>query len=370
MQPTPVADEKQKYCLKLLIQGHVHSFTEFFQLVSYEKPVDPVLALTAPPELVVAQYEELAAQLSKAEIAQRQEDWASLSAAFRTLADGFAARGDFTRAVAFYEKCYPVAVKMNDTSLQNEVLLQLSRCCGKDGLQDYAKTVQHSTLRAELHRPAGSPRSQGAPEPLHLAALHQLFEDLATLAAYHEARNEMTAAFAAYSNCLKTAIVAQNQRLEGIACHHLGLVMRQEALMSGDERLRDQAAAHQQRYLDISVALGDGVAEAQACAALADCAKDRGQHQLAMELFQRENDIAGRLALPQAQAQASAALGAMWSGKGEAERSVACLEQSFKAATEAGNRKLADSIRVQIGIAKATARVVGGDKRASSISQQ
>ena len=106
--------EKQKKCIQLLVKGYVHSFTEFFALINYKKPIDPVLALQSPPELSHDQYDLVANFLAEAEIAQRRNDLARASAAYLSLADDFAAKNDLTRAVAFYEKCYPLAAKVGN----------------------------------------------------------------------------------------------------------------------------------------------------------------------------------------------------------------------------------------------------------------
>ena len=105
----------------------MHSFTEFFRLINYKKPADPVLALSAPPELVHEQYDFIANQLAEAEIAQRRSDLARASAAYLALADEFSAKGDLARAVSFYEKCYPFASKVGN--FEEQVLLRLCFVC-------------------------------------------------------------------------------------------------------------------------------------------------------------------------------------------------------------------------------------------------
>jgi tetratricopeptide (TPR) repeat protein len=92
--------------------------------------------------------------------------------------------------------------------------------------------------------------------------------------------------------------------------------------------------------------------EGAACAALAHSFKELGQTDLAVSYLEKYQAIAQRNKQSVAQAEACAALGSIHSAASEHQAAVGCFEKTFDIARTVGDRKLIDSARINLGMAR------------------
>jgi tetratricopeptide (TPR) repeat protein len=161
----------------------------------------------------------------------------------------------------------------------------------------------------------------------------------------HEKKSDDQEAVSLYKKCLTAAADAHDLRSEGLATYRLGLA----CAASGD---KTASIEYHQRYLEICKRIGDQLGEGQACAALAHSFKDLGDTKLAIRYLEKYLDIATRNKQSVAQAEACAALGGIYSEEGEHDRAVTYFEKTFEIARAVGDRKLVDSARINLGMAR------------------
>lgn len=164
-------------------------------------------------------------------------------------------------------------------------------------------------------------------------------------------KNENETAAALYKKCLTAAVDARDLKSEGMATYRLGIVCG---------AIKDTTASieYHQRYLEICKKIGDQLGEGAACAALAHAFKDVGDLKLAIRYLEKYLDIATRNKQPVAQAEACSALGTIFSETNEYEKSVQYFEKTFDIAKNVGDKKLTDSARINLGMARGNLNMV------------
>lgn len=134
-------------------------------------------------------------------------------------------------------------------------------------------------------------------------------------------------------------------RSEGLATYRLGVACAN----LGDKQ---QSVSYQQDYLDICKRIGDQLGEGAACAALAHSFREMGNTNLSIRYLEKYLDIATHNSQSVAQAEACAALGSIYSSQGDHDKAVTYFEKTFEIARAVGDRKLVDSARINLGMAR------------------
>ena len=332
MEPeaAPVAD-KQSLCVDILVNGFVNSFVDFFYLTHRS---DQELATRSPvPD---DQLFYIKQQLTVAEKAHRRGDSDKVLGAYDKLASYFQETADYKTSIYFYEKCLDIAESMDDLAQQGNANLNLGLT--HDAMGDTASAIKfherHLQLAIELEN-----------ETRLQAANHQLVEAYRRYAEEHERKSDNDGAVALYKKCLTAASDASDLRSEGLATYRLGVACG----AAGDKNASIQ---YHTRYLEICKRIGDQLGEGAACAALAHSFKDLGDTKLAIRYLEKYLDIATRNKQSVAQAEACAALGVIYSEGQDHERAVSYFEKTFEIARSVGDRKLVDSARINLGMAR------------------
>lgn len=334
----PVLSDKQSLCIDLLVAGHVNSFVDFFYLThrAEDSGPTPAAAASQPPPIAEHKLLQIQQLLTSAERAHRRGDSEAVYAAYESLAQGFHSAGDWRTAVYYYEKSLDLAESMEDLAQQCSANLNLGLT--HDAMGDTAAAIRFHEKHLELARALGSgPRVQTANQ--------QLVEAYRRYAEEHERKDDSHTAVLLYKRCLAAAQEAGDLRSEGLATYRLGVACAN----LGD---RNESIEYQQKYLHICKRIGDQLGEGAACAALAHSFKELGQTDLAVSYLEKYQAIAQRNKQSVAQAEACAALGSIHSNGGEHHQAVHCFEKTFDIARTVGDRKLIDSARINLGMAR------------------
>lgn len=97
---------------------------------------------------------------------------------------------------------------------------------------------------------------------------------------------------------------------------------------------------------------GHLASQGAACAALAGTHRELGDSELALQYLEKFLDIAERNNQAPAQADACSALGSICSEMGEHGKAVEYFERTYELARSIGDRRLVDSARINLGMAR------------------
>ena len=235
----------------------------------------------------------------------------------------------------------------------------------KKGVANYSQNAHDNQTDSE----SSSLLSLKSPLVRQREANRDLVSVYLRYAEQHESRSLHSSAVLLYKKCLSSAVSCGDLRSEGIATYRLGMA----CAASGD---RSQSIDYQQRYLNICRECKDEIGEGEACAALAESFRELGEIKLAISYLEKYYAIAVKNKLLLQQAQACGSLGAIYSrananstssansGENETETdsdpshpashsiAVNYFEKAFEIAKTVGDRKLIDSARINLGMAR------------------
>jgi tetratricopeptide (TPR) repeat protein len=330
-EPNKSTSDKQSLCVEILIKGNVNSFVDFFYL-THRSDDD---AFNRPP-IADEQLQYIQCQLSVAEKAHRRGDSDLVLSAYDKLASYFQEAGDYKTSIYFYEKCLDIAESMDDLAQQGNANLNLGLT--HDAMGDTSTAISFHEKHLEI-------ASEMEDDERLQAANHQLVEAYRRFAEEHERKQDHDQAVAYYKKCLTAAADANDLRSEGLATYRLGVAC---------SAVQDKTASieYHQRYLEICKRIHDELGEGAACAALAHSFKEMGDIKLSIRYLEKYLDIATRTKQAVAQAEACAALGSIYSEQSDHDRSVQYFEKTFEIARAVGDRKLIDSARINLGMAR------------------
>lgn len=326
-----VISDKQSLCIDILVGGYVNSFVDFFYLTHRSEDDQAGRKKISDEQLL-----NIKENLTSAEKAHRRGDSDKVLMAYEQLAGFFQESADYKTGIYFYEKCLDIAESMDDLPMQGNANLNLGLT--HDSMGDLAAAIKFHERHLQL-------ATEMADEERLQAANHQLVEAYRRFAEVHEKKSDDSEAVALYKKCLTAAADAKDLRSEGLATYRLGLA----CAASGD---KTASIEYQQRYLDICKRTSDMLGEGSACAALAHSFRDLKETVLAIRYLEKYLNIATRNKQSVAQAEACAALGAIYSEEGEHEKAVTFFEKTFEIARSVGDRKLVDSARINLGMAR------------------
>eukprot|EP00462_Mataza_sp_D1_P001185 CAMPEP_0175088464 /NCGR_PEP_ID=MMETSP0086_2-20121207/263_1 /TAXON_ID=136419 /ORGANISM="Unknown Unknown, Strain D1" /LENGTH=417 /DNA_ID=CAMNT_0016360901 /DNA_START=45 /DNA_END=1298 /DNA_ORIENTATION=+ len=324
-------NDKQSLCIDILVGGYVNSFVDFFYLTHRAEDESGNRKKISDEQL-----HHIKDNLSAAEKAHRRGDSDNVLTAYDQLATYFQEAADYKTAIYFFEKCLDIAESMDDLPQQGNANLNLGLT--HDAMGDIAAAIKFHERHLQLATEMGD-------EDRLQAANHQLVEAYRRYAEDHEKKSDDKEAVSLYKKCLTAAANAHDLRSEGLATYRLGLACS----ASGD---KEASIEYHQRYLEICKRIGDQLGEGAACAALAHSFKSIGDKKLAIRYLEKYLDIATRNKQSVAQAEACAALGQIYSEEGEHDRAVTYFEKTFEIARSVGDRKLVDSARINLGMAR------------------
>lgn len=327
--PDSVSD-KQSLCVNILVNGYVNSFVDFFYLTHRADDDAKKASLTEERMSFIKD------NLTIAEKAHRRGDSNKVLSAYDSLAKFFQENADYKTAIYFFEKTLDISESMDDLPRQGNANLNLGLT--HDYMGDTSTAIKFHERHLQLAiETEDKKRLQQANK--------ELVQSYRRYAEEFEKKGDNEKAVVLYKKCLTAAVDARDLRSEGMATYRLGVACG---------AIDDKTASieYHQRYLEICKKIGDQLGEGAACAALAHSFKDVGDTNLAIRYLEKYLDIATRNKQEVAKAEACAALGSIFSEIGDHERAVTYFEKTFEIAKGVGDRKLTDSARINLGMAR------------------
>lgn len=331
-----VVSDKQSLCVDILVNGYVNSFVDFFYLTHRADDDAKKASLTEDRMFFIKE------NLTIAEKAHRRGDSERVLEAYEQLAQFFQDSADYKTGIYFYEKTLDISESMDDLPKQGNANLNLGLT--HDAMGDTSTAIKFHERHLQLAiETEDKKRLQQANQ--------QLVESYRRYAEEHEKKKDNETAVKLYKKCLTAAVDARDLKSEGMATYRLGIAC-------GAVNDKTASIEYHQRYLEICKKIGDQLGEGAACAALAHSFKDVNDVKLAIRYLEKYLDIASRNKQAVAQAEACAALGSIFSEVGEHERAVQYFEKTFEIAKSVGDRKLTDSARINLGMARGNMHMV------------
>jgi tetratricopeptide (TPR) repeat protein len=274
--------------------------------------------------------------LESAETARRQNNYHHCFESYNVLSDYFEKAADLKSAMYFHQRCSDVAAEVEAHESIAKANLNLGTCEEKgsnweSAMEFHEKALQIATAADSL--------------PLQIKAASRLTHVYQILAERCEKEKRDTDATAFYERCLSCAQLSKDAVLEGVACYRLGLSKYKTGFHSAALELQEQ-------YLEICRMHDDRIGESAARAALAQAHEAIGNATEAIKQLETLKSVASDAGEVRAQASACLNLGMLYNARGDHEKSVELLEQHFDLARQLGDRKLIDSARVVLGIAR------------------
>lgn len=328
--PPESVSDKQSLCVSILVDGYVNSFVDFFYLTHRADDDAKKASLTEERMVFIKD------NLTIAEKAHRRGDSSKVLGAYESLAKFFQENADYKTAIYFFEKTLDISESMDDLPRQGNANLNLGLT--HDYMGDTSTAIKFHERHLQLAiETEDKKRLQQANK--------ELVESYRRYAEEHEKKGDNEKAVVLYKKCLTAAVDARDLRSEGMATYRLGVACG---------AINDKTASieYHQRYLEICKKIGDQLGEGAACAALAHAFKDVGDTKLAIRYLEKYLDIATRNKQDVAKAEACAALGSIFSDIQDHERAVQYFEKTFEIAKGVGDRKLTDSARINLGMAR------------------
>jgi tetratricopeptide (TPR) repeat protein len=311
LSPDLVTDED--FCQSLLVAGYVQSYVDFYHL---SHRVDPNAGDGTNSSKIIISYDDMRFirdNLVTAESSRRQGNTSGVYTAYTKLADYYVQRSDWRTSIYFHEKCLEVA-KLTTDSRAEIAALHASGCvCQKMG--DYESALKFHEREEE------QARQFDVVEEIKRANV-ELFRVYIVLAERLETAGQYDEALDFYQLCLEASRKCWDRNSEGEANGRIGtLLLARKQAQDSLPFLRE--------YSQISADMGSAEGRCKACSALAIALDTLGQSDKALvelKVVQSTSEQSGDVIL---QAQASRALGTLFSKVGNYDQALDAFQRHF-----------------------------------------
>jgi tetratricopeptide (TPR) repeat protein len=304
---------EEEYCQKLLVDGYVQSFVDFYHLTQRVDPnsTDGVFRkISCTPEEMAF----IRNNLVLAEISRRQGNIIGVYTAYNKLAGSYKKKRDWKTAIFFQEKCLEVAQLTTD--LKAEMLANHTLGEVYQQMNDYERARACHERHEEIARAIDS-----ADEIVTAnVELHKVY---LVLARRLEADGDIGAALPMYELCLTASIKCMDLASQGEANGRIGNLL----LRRGDPAA---ALPYLQQHSQISTDIGDTEARCRACSALAWALDSLGEASRALNELSLVHSISEQAGDAYLQSQACRALGTLYSKVGQLQEAVNNLQRHFE----------------------------------------
>lgn len=313
---TQQLDELQSeadFCQRLLVDGYVQSYVDFYHLTHRSDPHAPEGRANAKVQTSIDDMVFIRDNLVKAEVSRRQGNTTGVYLAFNNLAEYFKKSLDWRTAIYFHEKCLEVAQLTQDLRAEMTANHSLGTVYQKmdewEIAQRFHERHEEIAYSVDISEEIGKANVE----------LHNVY---LILAQRLEKSGDIDAALSLYHKCLEASKKCWDKAAEGEANGKIGNVL----LRRGDAA---QSLPYLRNHSLIAADLGDAEGRCRACSALAWALDSLGDDDSALKELTLVHSISEKAGDAYLQAQACRSLGTLYSKVGKLDEAVAALQKHF-----------------------------------------
>ncbi len=300
-------------CQKLLVDGYVQSYVDFYHLTHRVDPLAHESILnkqiyTSPEDMIFIRN-----NLVQAELSRRQGDTPNVYGAFSRLADYYVEKKDWKTGIFFHDKCLEVSQLTSD--VRAEMTANNSLGIIHQAMADFVSARKYHERHEELAL------SVDLSEDVSLANL-ELYKVYLVLATKFEENGAIDDAVDMYHRCLEAAKKSWDKAAECEANGRIGTIY----LNKGQAQA---SLPYLQQQSHLASELGQPQARCKACSALALALDSLGQTERALSELTLVRSISEQSGDALLQAQSCRALGTLYSKIGRLEMAVDMLQKHF-----------------------------------------
>mmetsp|Transcript_28532 Transcript_28532/g.27321 ORF Transcript_28532/g.27321 Transcript_28532/m.27321 type:complete len:521 (+) Transcript_28532:183-1745(+) len=318
------------FCQKLLCDGYVQSFVDFYHLTRRADPQSDDRIVTN----TVAQLTFIRDNLVSAEVSRRQGNTFNVYAAYGRLADLYVKTMDWRTSIFFHEKCLEVAQLTADARAE----MTANHALGVV----YQKMTEFETAQKFHERHEEVAMLYDVVEEVAKANT-ELYKVYTVLARHLESVGKLPEALKIYETCLESAKKSFDKRAEGEANGKIGTLL----LQGGDAA---KCIPYLKEQCHIAQEMGNAEGKCNACSALALAFDSLGQAEKALTELTLVHGISEQAGDPMLQSKACRALGTLYSKVGKLEAAFESLKKhyslvnsAFSKITDTSDRKSSSS---------------------------
>ena len=323
----------------MLCEGYVNSFVDFFYLTHRinEEAADLTTTKQQTQYTIPERYyTELKRQLTTAESGHRHGDTNKVLEAYEQLATYFQENKDYKTAIYFHEKCLDLSEAVGNLAQQGIACNNLA--VAYDAMEDLDGAIRFHERHLKIaHEIPDHDRAMFASKRLADAYLRQATR-------LRKADNHRDA-LQFHEKCLKAALDCGDTQHEAKAAHAIGLTCSEVGSW-------DEARQWQERCLALSRHVQDAEGECGAHLALAAIYKEQEDLKNATIHYEQCYTVAVRNNMLKIQAEVCSHLGVIANIINQHDKSIAYFEKAYEIAKELKDRKLIDSARIHLGMAR------------------
>jgi len=313
---TQQLDELQSdadFCQRLLVDGYVQSYVDFYHLTHRSDPHAPEGRTNTKVQTSIEDMVFIRDNLVKAEVSRRQGNTTGVYLAFNNLAEYFKKSMDWRTAIYFHEKCLEVAQLTQDLRAEMTANHSLGTVYQKmdewEVAQKFHERHEEIAYSVDISEEVGKANIE----------LHNVY---LVLAQRLEKAGDITAALIIHHKCLEASKKCWDKAAEGEANGKIGNVL----LRRGDAA---QSLPYLRNHSLIAADLGDAEGRCRACSALAWALDSLGDDESALKELTLVHSISEKAGDAYLQAQACRSLGTLYSKVGKLDEAVHALQKHF-----------------------------------------
>uniref|UniRef100_A0A7S0ET62 Tetratricopeptide repeat protein 29 n=1 Tax=Hanusia phi TaxID=3032 RepID=A0A7S0ET62_9CRYP len=339
--------DKYFVCTECLVEGNVQSFVDLFYLThsqdsAKEEQSQQQAVLKEESTTSFATYDVLQFlknKLTEAEVAQREGGYDVVFESFMETAKHFKSKSDHKRVIYFLTKCLEVARISQDIAREAEANEMLGLT--KEEMGQLKEAIQYHEAHRDLVVSYGRDMNDQAGHNL-IRAYRRLAEEL-------QKQGDVEGSIMYFQKSLKSAIDMGDQEEEGKSYRLLGsaYLLQQEY---------DLSASNFHKFLSICQETQDRVSEGLACSHLATAYEAKGDRASSIKFLEEYYEIALSTGELNSQREACGRLGIIFNAAADFNRSVEYFTKAFEISRSLGDKKAIDVDRVNLGIARGSAK--------------
>ncbi|KAG2484150.1 hypothetical protein HYH03_017031 [Edaphochlamys debaryana] len=340
--------DKKSLCIQLLVEGRPQAFVDFFSLTHNGTPAPP-LGLEGG-ESTSGQDEDvpqealglLRVELLKADNALRTGDTQAVYAAYKNLAKYFAQIGRLQKAEFFFRRCLRLS---QDTQwLAGELEANLALGVVYEELQQTEAAIECYERRLSL----AQDHALGLEKDTAYANLTAVYLRQAEVQE-GSGPGMYDAAIASYNKCLSAAERSGDMATAAKANYRIGMLYKEQAK-------HPEAIHYLRQFIELAPHMPDKAAVGTAYTAFSACLKEMGDAEGAVRCLEEYLQLA-RGGDQHGTALASCALGIALYEQGDLDGAVSYFEKFFETARTLSDRRMLDTARVNLGVARGALRM-------------